>query len=150
MVMSFTGVTSLDSSIMKTSTWMADIDRELGTDNRQLAYRVARAWMHCLRDRLTVEVAANFAAQLPELLCGVFYDGWNPAHLPERYGRDEYVVRFVQEARVGNNDVSKVAKAVTAVAREHISAGVIDEAFALLPADLRTLLDTTEPPVQAR
>lgn len=150
--MSFTGVSSLDSSIMKTSTWMADIDQELGTntDNRQLAYRVARAWLHCLRDRLTVEVAANFAAQLPELLRGVFYDGWNPGHLPGRYGRDEYVARFVQEARVGNNDVGKVAKAVTAVAREHISAGIIDEAFALLPADLRMLVDTTEPPVQAR
>lgn len=148
--MSFTGVSSLDTSITKTSTWMADIDRELGTDNRQLAYRVARAWLHCLRDRLTVEVAANFAAQLPDLLRGVFYDGWNPAHLPGRYGRDEYVVRFVQQARVGNNDVGKVAKAVTAVAREHISAGMIDEAFALLPADLRMFVDTTEPPVQAR
>lgn len=148
--MSFTGVSSLDSSITKTSTWMVDIDRELGTDNRQLAYRVARAWLHCLRDRLTVEVAANFAAQLPDLLRGVFYDGWNPARMPGRYGRDEYVVRFVQQARVGNNDVGKVAKAVTAVAREHISAGMIDEAFALLPADLRMFVDTTEPPVQAR
>ena len=69
--MSFTGVDSLDRSIAKANAWMADIDKEFGADNRQLAYRVARAWLHCLRDRLTV----HFAAQLPELLRGVFYDG---------------------------------------------------------------------------
>jgi uncharacterized protein (DUF2267 family) len=53
--MSFTGVDSLDRSIAKVNTWMADIDKEFGTDNRRLAYRVARAWLHGLRDRLTVE-----------------------------------------------------------------------------------------------
>jgi uncharacterized protein (DUF2267 family) len=148
--MSFTGVDSLDNSITKTSAWLADIDKELGTDNRQLAYRIARAWLHCLRDRLTVEVAAHFAAQLPELLGGVFYDGWNPGHVPGRYGRDEYVARFVQEARVGNTDVGKSARAVTAVARERMSAGIVEEAFALLPADLRKFLDGTQPPAQAR
>jgi len=61
---------SLDRSIAKANAWMADIDKEFGADNRQLAYRVARAWLHCLRDRLTVQVAAHFAAQLPELLRG--------------------------------------------------------------------------------
>jgi len=29
---------------------------------------VLRAWLHALRDRLPVPIAANFAAQLPELL----------------------------------------------------------------------------------
>jgi len=33
---------------------MADIDKKFGADNRQVAYRVARAWLHCLRERLTV------------------------------------------------------------------------------------------------
>ncbi len=142
--MSFTGVDSLDSSIAKTNAWLAGIDAELGTGNRQFAYRIARAWFHCLRDRLTVTVAAHFAAQLPELLRGVFYDGWNPGHVPGRYGRGEYVTRFAREARVRDSDVSKTARAVTAVARQHMSAGVIDEAFALLPADLRKLLDVAE------
>ena len=68
--MSFTGVDSLDRSIDKANAWLADIDAGFGTSDRHLAYRVLLAWLHCLRDRLTVEVAAHFAAQLPELLRG--------------------------------------------------------------------------------
>ena len=67
--MSLTGVASLDRSIDKANAWLADIDAGFGTSDRHLAHRVLRAWLHCLRDRLTVEVAAHFAAQLPSC-CG--------------------------------------------------------------------------------
>jgi uncharacterized protein (DUF2267 family) len=56
--------------------------------------------LYSVRDRLTVEVAAHFAAQLPERLRGVFYDGWNPGRVPEKDGRGEYVARFAREARL--------------------------------------------------
>lgn len=139
--MAFTGVDSLDRSIAKANAWLADIDKEFGTDNRHLAYHVARAWLHGLRDRLTVQVAAHFAAQLPELLRGVFYDGWNPSHVPEKYGRSEYITRFARDAHVRDTDVPKAARAVTAVARRRMSAGAVDEAFGVLPAELRKLLE---------
>ena len=140
--MSFTGVDSLDGSIGKTNTWLADIDAGFGTDDRRLAYRVLRAWLHSLRDRLGVEVAAHFAAQLPELLRGVFFDGWNPSRVPQKYGRDEYVTRFAREARVREADVAKAAGIVTAVARRHMSAAVVAQALERLPAGLRGLLES--------
>ena len=139
--MSFTGVASLDASIDKVNRWPAEAGRAFGTDDRRLAYRVVRAWLHCLRDRLTVEVAAHFAAQLPELWRGVFYDGWNPSRVPVKYGRSEYAARFAHDAGVHESDVAKAAAMVTAVVRQHMSAGVVDEAFALLPDDLRRLVD---------
>lgn len=141
MAMPDTGVGSLDRSIAKASTWITDVGREFGTNDREFAYRVTRAWLHGLRDRLTVAVAAHFAAQLPELLRGVFYDRWNPSHVPVKYNRGEYAARFVRDARVHDSDVGKASRAVTAVARRHMSAGMVDEALALLPADLRELLD---------
>ncbi|HEY7265621.1 MAG TPA: DUF2267 domain-containing protein [Trebonia sp.] len=139
--MPFTGVENLDRSIDKANTWLADIDSGFGTSDRHLAYRVLRAWLHCLRDRLSVQVAAHFAAQLPELLRGVFFDGWNPARVPQRYDRAAYITRFAREARVRDSDVVKAARIVSAVARQHTSAGVVAEAFGLLPADLRELLE---------
>lgn len=138
-----TGVENLDRSIGKANAWLADIDARFGTSDRQLAYRVLRAWLHCLRDRLSVQVAAHFAAQLPELLRGVFFDGWNPARVPQKYDRTAYVTRFAREARVRDSDVGKAARIVSAVAGEHMSAGVVAEAFGLLPADLRELLEPT-------
>jgi uncharacterized protein (DUF2267 family) len=139
--MSSTGVASLDRSIDKANAWLADIDAGFGTSDRHLAYRVLRAWLHNLRDRLTVGVAAHFAAQLPELLRGVFFDGWNPSRVPQKYDRAEYVTRFAREAQVHDSDVVKAASIVTAVARRHMSPGVVAQAFGLLPADLRNLLD---------
>jgi uncharacterized protein (DUF2267 family) len=139
--MSFTGVRNLDASIDKANTWLADVDAGFGTEDRHLAYRVLRAWLHCLRDRLTVEVAAHFAAQLPELLRGVFYDGWNPSRVPQKYDRDQYLARFAREARVHESEVAKAAKIVTDVAQRHATPGVVAQALRLLPADLRDLLD---------
>jgi uncharacterized protein (DUF2267 family) len=139
--MSFTGVENLDRSIDKVNAWLADIGAGFGTSDRRLAYRVLRAWLHNLRDCLSVEVAAHFAAQLPELLRGVFFDGWNPSHVPEKYDRAGYVARFAREARVHDSDVAKTAGIVAAAARRHMSAGVVEEAFRLLPADLRELLE---------
>ena len=147
--MSCTGVGSLDRSIDKSNAWLGGIEEGFGTHDRRLAYRVARAWLHSLRDRLTVEVAAHFAAQLPELLRGgVFYDGWNPSRVPLRYGRPEYVARFAREARIHQSDVPKAVAVVTATVRQHVSAGAVDEALALLPGDLRELLEPTamQPP----
>jgi uncharacterized protein (DUF2267 family) len=91
--MSFTGVCSLDRSIDKSNAWLAGIEKGFGTHDRRLAYRAVRAWLNSLRDRLTVEAAA----QLPELPRGVFYDGWNPSRVPLKYGRPEYVARFARE-----------------------------------------------------
>ena len=108
--MSITGVENLDRSVEKANAWLADIDAGFGTSDRHLAYRVLRAWLHCLRDRLSVQVAAHFAAQLPELLRGVFFDGWNPSRVPQKYNRPAYVTRFAHEARIHDSDVVKAAR----------------------------------------
>ena len=139
--MSFTGVSSLDASIDKTNTWLAEIADEFGTQDRRLAYRVTRAWLHALRDRLPVPIAANFAAQLPELLRGVFYDGWNPSRVPVKFGPREYVLRFARDAGVHDTDVPHAAGLVTRVVRSHVSAGALDEALTALPPGLRELVE---------
>ncbi|HEX7165105.1 MAG TPA: DUF2267 domain-containing protein [Trebonia sp.] len=134
-------MSSLDASIDKANAWLTDIDAGFGTSDRRLAYRVLRAWLHCLRDRLTAEMAAHFAAQLPELLRGVFFDGWSPDRVPQKYDRSEYLARFAREARIRDSDVVKSARIVTAVARRHMSDGLMAHALGLLPADLRELLE---------
>ena len=139
--MSFTGVRSLDQSIDKTNAWLAEVAGEFGTEDRQFAYRVTRAWLHVLRDRLPVQVAANFAAQLPELLRGVFYGGWNPSKVPAKFGPREYTIRFAREAAVRETEVAQAAGLVTRAVRRHVSGGVLDEALDVLPLDLSQLID---------
>jgi uncharacterized protein (DUF2267 family) len=64
--MSGTGLVTIDRAVQTANTWLADVARAFGTDDRRFAYRALRAWLHTLRDRLPVEATAHFAAQLPE------------------------------------------------------------------------------------
>lgn len=139
-----TGIVSLDHSIDTTNAWLADVATSFGTEDRRMAYRVTRSWLHTLRDRLPVQVAAHLAAQLPELLRGVFYDGWNPSKVPLKYGRDEYIARFARDAQIHNTQVRESGRLVTAAMRRHMSAGAVDEALGVLPADVRDLLEPTD------
>ena len=90
---------------------------EFGTEDRQFAYRVTRAWLHALRDRLPVPVAANFAAQLPEVLRGVFYGGWSPSRVPVKFGPREYVLRFARDAGIHDADVRQRAARLVSTGR---------------------------------
>ncbi|WIV53886.1 DUF2267 domain-containing protein [Amycolatopsis nalaikhensis] len=121
-------------------TWLAVVRGRLGADDQQLAYRVLRAWLHVVRDRLTVQSAAHFAAQLPELLRGVFYEGWNPAHVPTRYEVDGFVARFAGSAGLTRAEVPAAAAAVTSALGELCSPGQLDHVLKLLPESLVTLL----------
>ncbi|MGN6795664.1 MAG: DUF2267 domain-containing protein [Streptosporangiaceae bacterium] len=138
--MSRTGVDSLDRSIDKTNAWLADVAANFGTEDRRLAYRVTRSWLHTLRDRLPVPIAAHIAAQLPELLRGVFYEGWNPSKVPIKYGKDEYIARFAKDAQIHHTEVPRAGRLVTSAFGKHLSAGAMNEAFGALPADIRRLV----------
>ncbi|MEV1078541.1 DUF2267 domain-containing protein [Streptomyces sp. NPDC050211] len=129
-----------EHAIHTANIWLKAVSEALGTEDRHFAHRVLRTWLHTLRDRVTVDVAAHFAAQLPDLLRGAYYDGWDPSAVPVKYGREGYVDRFVQEAKVTADDVPRIASAVTAVVRDHVSPGQLEAAVDQLPHDIRELL----------
>ncbi|MBA8930538.1 uncharacterized protein (DUF2267 family) [Kutzneria viridogrisea] len=120
--------------------WVRDVASEFDTDDRKFAYRVLRAWLHTLRDRLTVEASAHFAAQLPELLRGIYYEGWDPSSVPQRYDASAYESRFARDANISLQDVHRAAPAVTAVAQRHLSPGQVSKALDRLPDGIRALL----------
>jgi uncharacterized protein (DUF2267 family) len=137
--MTFTGIQGLDRSIDTTNRWIADVAAAFGTEDRRFAYRALRAWMHTLRDRLTVESAAHLAAQLPELLRGVYYDGWSPGHVPHKYDLREITVHYAEQAGIGRDDVPKTAAIVTEVVSSKMAPGGVEQALWKLPEELRKL-----------
>lgn len=137
-----THIRGLDHSIELTNVWLAELAAELGSDDRHEAYRVLRAFLHTLRDRLTVEEAAELAAQLPILMRGIFFQGWQPKRTPARYrSRDEFLARFADEAGLeGESAVSFASEAALRTFRRHVSDGEVTDILAVLPEDLRELL----------
>jgi uncharacterized protein (DUF2267 family) len=74
----------IDRSVEKAHIWLNELADELGSTDHRYAYRVLRAFLHALRDRLSVDEAAQLAAQLPIFIRGLFYEGWDPSRTPER------------------------------------------------------------------
>lgn len=132
--------TDFDHAVQSANIWVKAVAEALGTEDRHLAHRALRTWLHTLRDRVTVDVAAHFAAQLPELLRGTYYDGWDPSAVPLKYDLEGYTDRFAREARVSAQDVPRIAPAVAHVVREHVSPGHLESAVEQLPHDVRALI----------
>ncbi|MFJ8962672.1 DUF2267 domain-containing protein [Lentzea sp. NPDC102401] len=117
-----------------------DVADAFPTDDRRFAHRVLRAWLHVLRDRLTVEASAHFAAQLPELVRGMYYDGWNPSRVPEKFDAEECAGRLIREANIARKDVPAATAAVVSALRRHLSEGMLEKVLAQLPPDVQALL----------
>ncbi len=139
--MSATGLHTFDRAVQTANTWLIEVSRTMEDDDRQHAYRTIRAWLHTLRDRLPVDIAANFGAQLPVLLRGIYYEGWDPSDTPVKYDREAYINRFAYEAAVPEAGVEKAARAVSTTVLRHTSPGQLDEVLKALPHDLRPILE---------
>jgi uncharacterized protein (DUF2267 family) len=66
------GLEVFDRTVHKTNIWLKDLIEMLDCGDRHEAYLALRATLHAPRDRLTIEEAAQFAAQLPMLIRGFY------------------------------------------------------------------------------
>jgi uncharacterized protein (DUF2267 family) len=133
----------IEHSVEKTHIWLNELAQELGTEDRQYAYRALRAVLHSLRDRLTVDVAAKLAAQLPTLIRGIYYEDWDPSRTPLAINDVEaFLDHVVGEGHLaGETEASVAVTAVARVLRAHISPGEIDDVLAVLPNKFRVLIE---------
>src|SRR4051812_6733293 len=82
--MSAAGLESIDRTVQLTHIWINDLDGRLGWDSKPRSYRLLRNVLQAVRDWLPINEGADFAAQLPELLRGAYYEHWRPANIPVR------------------------------------------------------------------
>jgi len=132
----------IEHSVEKAHIWLKELAEELGVDDRQYAYRALRAVLHTLRDRLTVDVAAKLAAQLPTLIRGIYYEDWDPSRTPlPIHDVEAFLDHVVKEGRMaGETEASVAVTAVARVLREHVTPGEIDDVLAVLPDKLKVLM----------
>ncbi|MEU0504301.1 DUF2267 domain-containing protein [Nocardia sp. NPDC004278] len=130
----------LAPAVQTARDWLRAVADSLDTDDRAFAYRALRAWLHTVRDRISVSSSAHLAAQLPEVLRGAYYEGWVPSHVPVRHGITEFLRQFARESGIDEDEVGPVAGAVTAALSELFSPGQLARVFAVLPMQLYGVL----------
>jgi uncharacterized protein (DUF2267 family) len=140
-VVSAAGLQSIDHTVHVTHRWIKELDALLGWHDKHRSYRLLRTVLQTIRDWLPTNEAADFAAQLPILLRGVYYEHWRPATTPVRQRDRAAFLARIDHAFVG--DPIMYTPEAVALAFEFLSgklgAGEIEDVRHALPADLRTL-----------
>jgi uncharacterized protein (DUF2267 family) len=127
------------TTLDKTNRVLKEIEEAYGWSKvrRNQSYAALRAVLHALRDRLTVEEAAQLAAQLPMLIRGLYYEGWKPASVPVKMNREEFLGRVKQEFGfdvVGGTE--HLIKIVLEALRDHVTQGEWDDIRSGMPRAL--------------
>jgi uncharacterized protein (DUF2267 family) len=139
--MSATGLEVFDTTLHKTHRWLNELMRIMGWDDRHRAYLAMRATLHALRDRLTVEETAQLGAQLPMLIRGFYYEGWDPTGKPVRARHREQFLSGITRYFPQGSDLEpeEVARGVFLVLAIHVTEGEIEDVKHVLPAEIRDL-----------
>jgi uncharacterized protein (DUF2267 family) len=137
-----TGLDVFDRTVHATNIWLKEVMEELQWDNRHRAYEALRGTLHALRNQLTVEEATDLGAQLPMLVRGLYYEGWNPSKTPIKERRKEDFLHHVQEAfrttaAPPDIDPEPVVRAVFRVMSQHVTEGEINDVRSSLPEALK-------------
>jgi uncharacterized protein (DUF2267 family) len=140
---SSTGYATFDTTLAKTNGVLKQIEQSYGwpKERRNQSYAALRAVLHALRDRLTVEEAAQLSAQLPMLIRGIYFEGWDPTKVPVKMHRDDFLARIRDEFpfEIPGGPERLLGTTVQAL-RRHITEGEWKDIRASLPEDVVAVL----------
>ena len=113
-----TGLNTFDKTVQESNLWLKDVMERLDTRDRHHAYSTLRAVLHALRDRIGPESPAHLGAQLPMLLRGLFYEGWDPTGKPSK--APAFLAHIAKELpRAAEGEVEQGVTAVFDVLSKH-------------------------------
>ena len=76
--MAQTHVDHFDASVREADEWLQDVMQETGLD-RDRAAAALRSVLQTIRDMTTVRQSSHFVAQMPALIRGWYFEGWEPS-----------------------------------------------------------------------
>lgn len=141
--MSALGLKMIDEAVADMNRWVNELDARVGWADKPRAYRLLRSVLHEVRDHLSPDEAAQLGAQLPVLVRGVFYDGWNPSKTPvKERSRAGFIDRVQESFRTDPmDDAEHAIRAVFWLLDRHVSEGEMEHVRQTFNARVRALFD---------
>lgn len=134
---------TFETSLDKTNVILKDIEQAYGwpKERRNQSYLALRTVLHLLRDRLPIEESVHFAAQLPVLVRGVYFEGWDPSVVPIKLNREDflYEVRRNFTFDIEGGTETLVRRVLDAL-RRHVTGGQWDDVKSSLPKELSRIM----------
>jgi uncharacterized protein (DUF2267 family) len=139
-----TGYSTFNSTVHKTNRVLRDIEEAYGwrKELREQSYSALRAVLHALRDRLTVQEAADLAAQLPMLVRGLFYEAWDPSRVPVKMHKDEFLERIRRHLsfELPDDNIERCVRVVLGALGRFVTEGELEDIRAVMPRDIAVLV----------
>ena len=139
--MSRKGLEAIDHSAQLTHEWINELAEKLGWQDQKQVLHLLRSVLTGIRDHLPHEESAGFAAQLPILLRGMYYEGWRPAKTPDADRSKEGFVAKIEKTFTADREYTG-EKDITLVMRflnGKVTAGEISDVRNALPPKIRAL-----------
>ena len=135
------GLEVIDHTVQLTHEWINELRERLDWDSSRDALRLLRTTLTLIRDHLGHQEVAQLSAQLPLLIRGMFFEGWQPEHTPVHDRKSGHFMAAIED-QVGDvlryrgvQDVSTVLRLLDS----KISEGEIRDVKACLPQSIRDL-----------
>jgi uncharacterized protein (DUF2267 family) len=136
-----TGIPAFSHAAQQAQQWVNELSEDLNWNDKGRAYRLFKSVLHAVRDWISAEEAADLSAQLPLLIRGVFFEGWDPMKAPAVHRkRADFIARvesdFVNDPLVSPaEDVGKVL----ALLDRKLPGGEIEQVRQSMPKSMRAL-----------
>ena len=130
--------------------FLGKVAQRLGApEDKDRAFRVTKAVLHALRNRLYPAEFVQLLAQLPMCIKAIAVDGWDFQEKPQKIKHlDEFIEQVMKEdQRLAHNDFPtreealKAIKAVFGAIKEYVSEGEVKDVESELPAEIRKLME---------
>lgn len=72
----------VDKTVQETYEWIRDVLHETGWEDRHYALQALRGVLHAVRDEITADQSGHLVAQMPILVRGLYFEGWDPSRAP--------------------------------------------------------------------
>ena len=125
-------------TLQQTHEWLNQVRDYADLPDEAHAYSVLRAVLHQLRDRLTLQEAFDLVAQLPILVRGIYFEGYQPAQQHDKI-RDKQLFMNGVAARLQPHRIPPdgAVRAVFATLACRCDPGQIADVIDQLPSDLK-------------
>jgi uncharacterized protein (DUF2267 family) len=141
--MSDAGYSTFTTTVDKTNHVLNEIEHAYGwpKERRNQSYAALRAVLHALRDRLTVDEAAQLSAQLPMLVRGIYFAGWDPSKVPVKMKKQEFLERIQREFPYEvDGGLEPLVQNVLRALKGHVSEGEWEDIRSSMPQELAAIL----------
>jgi len=131
----------------KAVEWVNSVDSLLGWRQKNHALDALRIVLHEIRDHLPPSEVAHLSAQLPLVIRGLYFEGWQPSQTPVKYRHKEAFVHSVRDSLIryircpfDDGEAERVIHAVFHTLALHLDQGEWEKLYFVFPKGIKSFI----------